>query len=88
MPARVPAIHAETAVKQNPGVLSLVDELVVPNLGQLAPDDRARLERAIAAARDAVGKHQHWLEKELHAAARRASSASAANSTTRSLHSR
>jgi uncharacterized protein (DUF885 family) len=65
VPARVPAIHAETAVKQNPGVLSLVDELVVPNLGQLAPDDRARLERAIAGARDAVGKHQLWLEKEL-----------------------
>jgi hypothetical protein len=30
---RVPSIHAETAVKQNPGVLSLVDGLVVPKLG-------------------------------------------------------
>ena len=45
------ASHAETAVKQNPGVLSLVDELVVPNLGQLSEADSARLERAIAAAR-------------------------------------
>jgi uncharacterized protein (DUF885 family) len=63
--ARVPSIHAETAVKQNPGVLSLVDELVVPNLGALPEADRARLERAIASARTAVNAHQQWLEKEL-----------------------
>ncbi len=65
VPERVPAIHAETAVKQNPGVLSLVDELVVPNLAQLPQADRARLERAIANARAAVQTHQAWLEKEL-----------------------
>ncbi len=65
VPARVPAIHAETAVKQNPGVLSLVDELVVPNLAQLPAPERARLERAIAAARAAVKTHQHWLEQTL-----------------------
>ena len=62
---RVPPIHAETAVKQNPGVLSLVDELVVPNLGQLPPAERERLEAAIAQARQAVKAHQAWLEKEL-----------------------
>jgi len=65
VPARVPAIHAETAVKQNPGLLSLVDELVVPRLGELPPPDRARLEAAIGAAREAVNAHQQWLEKEL-----------------------
>ena len=65
VPARVPAIHAETAVKQNPGVLSLVDELVVPNLAQLPATDRVRLERAIAAARAAVQSHQQWLEQTL-----------------------
>lgn len=65
VPALVPSIHAETAVKQNPGVLSLVDELVVPNLGALPEADRARLERAIAAARVAVNTHQQWLEKQL-----------------------
>jgi uncharacterized protein (DUF885 family) len=65
VPARVPAIHAETALKQNPGVLSLVDELIVPNLGQLPDADRARLEKAIATARAAVQTHQQWLEKEL-----------------------
>ena len=57
--------HAETAVRQNPGVLSLVDELVVPNLGQLESAERVRLEAAIAAARLAVQEHQEWLVKEL-----------------------
>ena len=65
VPARVPPTHAETVVKQNPGVLSLVDELVVPNLGRLPAADRARLERAIARARAAVQVHQHWLEQQL-----------------------
>jgi len=62
---RVPAIHAETAVKQNPGILSLVDELVVPNLGVLEAPDRVRLEGAIARARAAVAQHQKWLESTL-----------------------
>jgi uncharacterized protein (DUF885 family) len=62
---RVPAIHAETAAKQNPGVLSLVDELVAPNLGALEAADRARLERAIELARAAVQEHQKWLENSL-----------------------
>ena len=65
VPARVPSIHAETAVKQNPGLLSLVDELVVPNAGVLPEGDRVRLERAIERARAAVQQHQQWLEKEL-----------------------
>ena len=70
VPARVPAIHAETAVKQNPGVLSLVDQLVVPQLGALEPADRARLEQAIAQARTAVQEHQRWLEGTLVPAAK------------------
>lgn len=70
VPERVPAIHAETAVKQNPGLLSLVDELVVPNLGALEAPDRARLEDSIARARAAVAEHQTWLESTLVPAAR------------------
>jgi len=70
VPARVPAIHAETAVKQNPGVLSLVDQLVAPNLGVLETADRERLERAIGLARAAVQDHQKWLEGTLVPAAR------------------
>jgi uncharacterized protein (DUF885 family) len=65
MPGRVPAIHAETAVKQNPGVLSLVDELAVPHIGSLPEADQARLMSAIETARAAVQSHQQWLETEL-----------------------
>jgi len=70
VPGKVPPIHAETAVKQNPGVLSLVEELVVPNLGQLPDAERARLDAAIAGARAAVQTHQKWLETELKPRAR------------------
>jgi len=69
-PARVPAIHAETAVKQSPGVLSLIDELIVLQLGTLSEADQARLRRAIEGARAAVQAHQKWLESELKPAAR------------------
>jgi uncharacterized protein (DUF885 family) len=62
---KVPPIHAETAVKQNPGVLSLIDELVIPELGTLPDDEQERLSNAIKAARDAVSRHQKWLEKDL-----------------------
>jgi uncharacterized protein (DUF885 family) len=65
VPERVPAIHAETAVKQNPGVLSLVDELAVPGMGSLPEADQARLKSAIETARAAVQSHQQWLETEL-----------------------
>jgi len=68
-PARVPRIHAETAVKQNPGVLSLIDELVVPQLGALPEEQQADLKAAIARARTAVAQHQIWLEKKLLPAA-------------------
>ncbi|MEO8662506.1 MAG: hypothetical protein ABI693_28860, partial [Bryobacteraceae bacterium] len=42
-PARVPKIHAETVAKQNAGVLSLVDEFITPNAGQLSGEDRKQL---------------------------------------------
>ncbi len=62
---RVPRIHAETAVKQNRGVLSMLDLLVKPRLGGLAPALRDRLERAMPTARAAIEEHQIWLEKDL-----------------------
>jgi uncharacterized protein (DUF885 family) len=63
--ARVPAIHAETAAKQLPGVLSLVDEFITPQLDQLPAEDRVRLEAAIARLREAVGRQQKWMTEEL-----------------------
>lgn len=65
VPARVPEIHARTAVAQNRGVLSILANTVEPELGTLAPPERERLEGAIATARAAVEEHQEWLESEL-----------------------
>jgi uncharacterized protein (DUF885 family) len=64
-PARVPRSHAETAVRQNNGVLSLIDELVAPQLGVLPEAEQAQLKGVVARARAAVSQHQIWLEKRL-----------------------
>jgi uncharacterized protein (DUF885 family) len=65
VPERVPKIHAETAIRQNTGVISLLDELIVPQLNALPDADQASLKTAIARARSAVNQHQLWLEKKL-----------------------
>jgi uncharacterized protein (DUF885 family) len=64
-PARVPKIHAETAVKQNGGVISLIDEVVTPQLAQLPEGEQASVQAAIDRAKSAVSQHQIWLEKRL-----------------------
>lgn len=64
-PERVPKIHAETAVRQNPGLLSIIDTMIEPELEKLSPEVRTRLSAAIEIARDAVAEHQNWLEEEL-----------------------
>lgn len=64
-PARVPKVHAETVVKQNKGVLSLIDELVMPHADELTEADRKHLDAAVATLRKAVEEHQQWLEKTL-----------------------
>ena len=69
VPERVPRIHAETAIKQNTGILTLIDQLVLPQLGVLPDADQAMLRAAIAHARTAIAQHQIWLEKKLLPAA-------------------
>ncbi len=64
-PARVPKIHAETAISQNPGLNSIIDNMIVPQMDALAGEPRARLEAAIETAKNAVAEHQTWLEEEL-----------------------
>jgi uncharacterized protein (DUF885 family) len=64
-PARVPSIHAETVSKQHGGVISLVEQFILPNLDKLQGADRKRLEAAIAALRKASDEHQDWLDKTL-----------------------
>ncbi len=64
-PARVPKVHAETAAKQNGGVISLMDELVVPQLGALPADEQEPFKATLNKARTAVEQHQIWLDKKL-----------------------
>jgi uncharacterized protein (DUF885 family) len=64
-PARVPKIHAETAIQQNQGLVSIIDTMVVPHLSAVSDATRTRLSGAIEIARDAIATHQNWLEHEL-----------------------
>ena len=64
-PERVPQIHAETAVSQNRGALSILDNQVVAHLDALSEESRASLEKAMAIGKAAVEEHQQWLENEL-----------------------
>jgi uncharacterized protein (DUF885 family) len=64
-PDRVPKIHAETAIQQNRGLLTIIDSMLVPLMEEGSPETRARLETAIETAREAIGEHQEWLEEEL-----------------------
>ena len=64
-PERVPKIHAETAIKQNPGLGTIIDAMILPEMEALPAELQARLEAAIETARNAVAEHQTWLEEEL-----------------------
>ena len=64
-PAKVPAIHARTAISQNAGLADLLDQVVVPEVARLPMAQRASLDNAIAAAREAVAAQQLWLQKTL-----------------------
>jgi uncharacterized protein (DUF885 family) len=68
-PARVPAPHAETYAAQNPGLKSIVSDMIEPHKGELNAAKRARLEAAIAVFNAAVDEHQAWIEAELVPAA-------------------
>jgi uncharacterized protein (DUF885 family) len=63
--ARVPKIHAETVSKQNGGVISLVEQFILPNADKLQGEDRKRLDAAVKALRKAVAEHQTWLDDTL-----------------------
>jgi uncharacterized protein (DUF885 family) len=64
-PARVPKVHAETVARQNPGILSIVEQFITPNAKELPPDDRKRLTAATATLKKAVDEQQRWLDKSL-----------------------
>jgi len=64
-PARVPKIHAETAVQQNPGLVSIIETMIVPEMTAIDPAIQERLNAAIETAKDAIAEQQTWLEEEL-----------------------
>ena len=70
VPSRVPTPHAETYAAQNKGLHSIIEELVLPQAGQLSGPDRARLDAAIATYKAAVDEHQKWIEATLLPAAK------------------
>jgi uncharacterized protein (DUF885 family) len=64
-PAKVPLINVQTAISQNAGLTELIDQVVVPEVQQLAPEQQAKVNQAIASARNAVTEQQTWLQKKL-----------------------
>lgn len=64
-PARVPKVHAETAIQQNRGIDSIIETMILPHRDELPDELASRLDAAMAAARDALEAHQQWLENEL-----------------------
>ena len=64
-PERVPRVHAETAIAQNPGLNSIIDTMIVPEMSALTGEQQARLNAAIETAKNAVADHQTWLEEAL-----------------------
>ncbi len=64
-PERVPKIHAETAVSQNLGVVSIIENMIMPEMDALTAATGTRLVAAIETAKDALADHQTWLEEEL-----------------------
>jgi len=65
VPARVPRIHAETAVRQNSGLIEMLDGEVARQIAALPAADQEGLKASVARARSALAQHQIWLEKRL-----------------------
>lgn len=70
VPERVPPIHAETAVRQNAGLASIVDDMILPQAKLLPAAEQARLLRAAAAVKAAAVANGEWLKTRLVPAAK------------------
>lgn len=64
-PARVPKIHAETAVRQNQGLKSMLDGEIAAEVAKLPGAEQEPIRASMARARTAIAQHQIWLEKKL-----------------------
>jgi uncharacterized protein (DUF885 family) len=65
VPARVPKVFADTAIKQNAGLIAMLDGQIGPQLATLPADQQETLRASIAKARSALNQQQIWLEKRL-----------------------
>ncbi len=65
VPARVPKVHAETAVKQNAGLIAMLDGELAQQIAALPAAEQESLRASVARARSALSQHQIWLEKRL-----------------------
>lgn len=65
VPARVPPIHATTVAKQNNGVISIVDGMILPQVKVLGAADQADMKTAADGLKKAVAEHQKWLDTVL-----------------------
>jgi uncharacterized protein (DUF885 family) len=64
-PARVPKIHAETAARQNAGLINMLDGEIAAQIATLPADQQELLRASVARARSAISQHQIWLDKRL-----------------------
>jgi uncharacterized protein (DUF885 family) len=64
-PARVPKIHAETAVRQNQGLKGMLDGEIAAEVDKLPAAEQEPLRASMARAKKAIAQHQIWLEKKL-----------------------
>jgi uncharacterized protein (DUF885 family) len=64
-PARVPKVHAETAVRQNQGLKAMLDGEIAAEVAKLPGAEQEPLRASMARARSAIAQHQIWLEKKL-----------------------
>ncbi|MEJ0085815.1 MAG: DUF885 domain-containing protein [Pseudomonadota bacterium] len=65
VPARVPKVFAETAARQNAGLVAMLDGEIGAQLTALPAEQQATLRASIAKARSALNQQQIWLEKRL-----------------------
>jgi uncharacterized protein (DUF885 family) len=64
-PARVPRVHADTAVRQNGGLISMLDGEIATHVDTLPAAEQESLRASMARARTAISQHQIWLERRL-----------------------
>ena len=62
---RVPETHAQTAARQNRGLISIMENMIRPELDNISPRLKSRLEAAMETATAAIEEHQQWFNEEL-----------------------